>query len=158
MKSLKQALKKEEGVQVTHKYYINLPMEEAHHKCHPTKGIMGLSQRVHPELIAKNSRACTCRHNRPSGGTAPAEASCTPLHVHRQPSQPQWQAYNPTLDDIQNHISKAKRAMQLSVIDQENALRGFWGKYIEYTLRRGRDGYLCLWKQPARAAKHFSQL
>ena len=38
MKSLKQALKKEEGVQVTHKYYINLPMEEAHHKMPPYKG------------------------------------------------------------------------------------------------------------------------
>ena len=48
LKSLKQA-----GVQVTHKYYINLSIEEAHHKCHPTKGIMGLSQRVHPKLVAK---------------------------------------------------------------------------------------------------------
>jgi len=36
---------------------------------------------------------------------------------------PNDRAYNPTLDDIRNHISKAKRAMQLSVIDQENALR-----------------------------------
>ena len=28
------ALKKEQGVQVTHKYYIKLPTEEAHHKSH----------------------------------------------------------------------------------------------------------------------------
>ena len=32
-------------------------------------------------------------------------------------------AYYPTLDDIRNHISKAKKALQLSVIDQENALK-----------------------------------
>ena len=32
---------------------MKLPSVEAHHKCHPTKGVMGLSQRVHPELIAK---------------------------------------------------------------------------------------------------------
>ena len=38
---------------ITKKYFVSLPTEEAHHKCHPTKGIMGFSQRVHPELIAK---------------------------------------------------------------------------------------------------------
>jgi len=37
-KSLKKALKKEQGVQVTHNYYIKVLMEEAHHKCHLTKG------------------------------------------------------------------------------------------------------------------------
>ena len=35
LKSLKQALKQSKGVEVTHKYYINLPTEEAHHKCPP---------------------------------------------------------------------------------------------------------------------------
>ncbi len=40
-------------VKACHKYYVKLPTEEAHHKWHPTKGLMGLSQRVHPELIAK---------------------------------------------------------------------------------------------------------
>ena len=34
-------------------FFVSLPAEEAHHKCHPTKGIMGFSQRVHPEVIAK---------------------------------------------------------------------------------------------------------
>lgn len=36
---------------------------------------------------------------------------------------PNDRAYYPTLNDIRNHVSKAKRALQLSVIDQENALR-----------------------------------
>ena len=38
---------------MVHKYFISLPTEEVHHKCHPIKGVMGLSQRVHPEIIAK---------------------------------------------------------------------------------------------------------
>ena len=88
---MKQALK-QKGVQVTHKYYINLVTEEAHHKCHPTKGIMGLSQRVHPELVAKVQELVH------AGTTDPVEiqrllTSCTPLYtcmiVHCQPSQPQ---------------------------------------------------------------------
>ena len=29
-------------------------------------------------------------------------------------------AYFPTLDDIKNHIARAKRVLQLSVVDQEN--------------------------------------
>ena len=49
-KSLREAL---QHVSTAKKYYISLPTEEAHHNCHPTTGIMGLSQRVHPELIAK---------------------------------------------------------------------------------------------------------
>ena len=28
---------------ITEKYFVSLPTEEAHHKCHPTKGIMGFS-------------------------------------------------------------------------------------------------------------------
>ena len=32
-------------------------------------------------------------------------------------------AYYPCLDDIKNHIGKAKRALQLSVVDQENAAK-----------------------------------
>ena len=43
----------DEGLQVEHRFFVKLPTEEAHHKCHPTKGVMGLSQRVHPVLIAK---------------------------------------------------------------------------------------------------------
>lgn len=38
-----------ENVEVAHKYFVSLPTEEAHH---PTKGVVGLSQRIHPEIIA----------------------------------------------------------------------------------------------------------
>ena len=53
LKSLREALASNKDIQIVHKYFFSLPTEEAHHKCHPTKGVMGLSQRVHPEIIAK---------------------------------------------------------------------------------------------------------
>ena len=53
LKALKQHLSSHDVPEVICKYYISLPTEEAHHKYHPTKGVMGLSQRIHPELIAK---------------------------------------------------------------------------------------------------------
>ena len=36
---------------------------------------------------------------------------------------PNDRAYYPCLDDVKNHIAKAKRALQLSVVDQENAVK-----------------------------------
>ena len=53
LKSLREALASNKDIQIVHKYFVSLPTEETHHKCHPTKGVMGLSQRVHPEIIAK---------------------------------------------------------------------------------------------------------
>ena len=53
MQSLQQALEAGNPGKVTQFYYVRLPTEEAHHMCHPTKGAMGFSQRIHPELITK---------------------------------------------------------------------------------------------------------
>ena len=84
---------------------------------------MGLSQRVHPEIIAKI-------HELVSIGTIePVEVQrLLKHHVNHYmcagslPDQND-RAYFPCLDDIKNHIGKAKRALQLSVIDQENAAK-----------------------------------
>ena len=35
------------------KYHVLLPMEEAHHSSHETKGAVGYAQRIHPELVEK---------------------------------------------------------------------------------------------------------
>ena len=49
---------------------------------------------------------------------------------------PNDRAYYPSLDDIRNHIAKAKRALQLSVVDQENAQ-----KIIEQQQKLSTDGH-----------------
>lgn len=112
-----------EALQVEHKYFVKLPTEEAHHKCHPTKGVMGLSQRVHPVLISKIQEFVSI------GTVEPIEVQRLLKHhvkhymtvcAENMPD-PNDRAYFPTLDDIKNHISRAKRALQLSVVDQENA-------------------------------------
>ena len=45
---------------------------------------------------------------------------CTGNHPSPTPTD---RSYYPTLDDIRNHVSKPKRATELSVIDQENAVK-----------------------------------
>jgi len=82
---------------------------------------MGLPQRVYPELIAQFQELAV--H---AGTRDPVEVQhLLKNHVHHYMStgnlpNPNDKAYYPTLDNTRNHISKAKRAMQLSVIDQEN--------------------------------------
>ena len=53
LQSLKQELKMGKVREVVHKYLVRLPTEEAHHTCHPTKGAIGFSQRIHPDIIVK---------------------------------------------------------------------------------------------------------
>ena len=119
---------------ITKKYFVSLPTEEAHHKCHPTKGIMGFSQRVHPELIVKIQEFVSI------GTVEPVEVQRLLKHhvkhymcVGILPDSND-RAYYPSLDDIRNHIAKAKRALQLSVVDQENAQ-----KLIEQQQKLSRD-------------------
>jgi len=123
LKSLREARQQNVNVLVTKKYYISLPTEDAYHSCHPTRGIMGFSQRVHPELIAKIQELVH------AGTTDPIQIQHLLKHQeqHYMCSEqlPSFndQAYYPTLDDIQNHINKTKKAIQLSIIDQENAAK-----------------------------------
>ena len=121
LKSLRAALSSSDAIEVLHRYFVSLPTEEAHHKCHPTKGAMGFSQRIHPELIAKIQELVSI------GMVEPVEVQrLLKHHVNHYMCcgnlpDPNDRAYYPCLDDIKNHIAKAKRALQLSVIDQESA-------------------------------------
>ena len=131
---------------MTKMYFVSLPTEEAHHKCHPTKGIMGFSQRVHPELITKIQEFVSI------GTVEPVEVQRLLKHhvkhymcVGNLPD-PNDRAYYPSLDDIRNHIAKAKRALQLSVVDQENAQ-----KLIEQQQKLSADNHTYF--RPYRCAK-----
>ena len=84
---------------------------------------MGLSQRVHPELIAKVQEYVSI------GTVEPVEVQRLLKHhvnhymcVGNLPD-PNDRAYYPSLTDVKNHIARAKRALQLSVVDQENAAK-----------------------------------
>jgi len=123
LKALKLCLQKKSPVEIIKKYFVSLPTEDAHHSCHPTRGIMGLFQQIHPELINK-IQELVC-----AGTTEPMEIKkLLKHHVHHymcpgQLPDPNDRAYYPTTEDIRNHINKANKAMQFSVIDQENAIK-----------------------------------
>jgi len=84
---------------------------------------MGLAQRVHPKLIAKIQELVSI------GTVEPIEVQrLLKHHVNHYMCagnlpDPNDRAYYPCLDDIKNHIAKAKRALQISVVDQENAVK-----------------------------------
>ena len=104
------------------KYFVSLPSDEAHHKCHPTGKEAGMAQRVHPSIIQKIHALVL-------------EGMVEPLEVQRhlkhyvqhylcasELPDSLDRAYYPDIQDIRNHINTAKRSLQLSVIDQENVL------------------------------------
>ena len=140
LKELKSNLHQKAAIQTTKKYYVSLPTADAHHTCHQTQGIMGLSQKIHPELINKIQELV-------SAGTTDAMEMKRLLkhHVNHYMCtdhlpDPNDRAYYPNMEDIRNHINKAKKAMQYSVIDQENALRMMeqWAKNSPNSLYRFR--------------------
>ena len=44
LKALQLCLQNKSHIEIIKKYFVSLPTEDAHHICHPTRGIMGLSQ------------------------------------------------------------------------------------------------------------------
>ena len=99
MQSLQQALEAGNPGKVTLMYYVRLPTEEAHHMCHPTKGAMGFSQRIHPELITKIHELVQ------TGVTDPTVVQrLLRSHVHSQmhtnPPDPNDRSYFPMVDDV----------------------------------------------------------
>ena len=94
-----------------------LPTEEAHHSSHETKGAAGLAQRIHPKLIY----VLVCEGVTDTQEVKRALKHYT-LHVLCPESKPELtnRAYYPTTEDIRNHIYKAQRACQFSMLDQEN--------------------------------------
>ena len=88
--------------------------------CHPTKGAMGFSQHIHPELITKIHELVQ------TGVTDPTVVqrllrSHVRSQMHTNPPDPNDRSYFPMVDDVRNHVNRAKQSLKLSIIDQENA-------------------------------------
>ena len=81
LKSLQESLASNKDVQVVCKYFVSLPTEEVHHKYHPTKGVMELSQRVHTEVIAKIHKLGQLAQWSLYRGSKATKTPCKPLHV-----------------------------------------------------------------------------
>ena len=109
-----------EVVKTNTKYHILLPMEEAHHSFHETRGAAGYVQRIHPKLVEKIYELVS------EGITDTQEVKRAlkhhTLHVLCPEQKPELRdrSYYPTSTDIRNHVYKAQQACQLSKLDQEN--------------------------------------
>ena len=116
---LRKALENGEKVAVTKNFFVSLPTAEAHHQCHPTGREVAMAQR-HSKVIEKIHELVL------EGVIDPLEVQRHLKHYVRhslcgeQPPDVLDRAYYPELQDIRNHINKAKRSIQLSVLDQEN--------------------------------------
>ena len=119
LKQLKAALTNNKSVLTTKKYFVSLPDQEAHQKSHPTGPIAGVAQRMHPEISKKIESLV--REGTTDGHTIQrvlkeyvktTMKDNLPCEMDR--------AYYPTITDVNNHISKAKTALQLSKLDQQN--------------------------------------
>ena len=123
MKELKQQLNRDaSSVQTITAYFVTLPTEDAHHG-HPTGGgVAGFSQRMNEKVATKISEIVA------DGITdIPQVRSLLRHYVMHDlckdnPPNPNNRAYFPLDNDLRNHIYMAKRALQLSCIDQENAM------------------------------------
>ena len=102
-------------------YFVSLPTEAAH-TGHPTGKVAGFSQRVHPIIIEKIKELVA------SGITDVHEVKkILKYHVqhdvikdHEIDPSLTNRAFYPMPCDIKNHICLAKRALELSKLDQEN--------------------------------------
>lgn len=102
-------------------YFVSMPTNEAHSN-HPTGQEIAFAQKVHPLLIAKisdlvSSNICNVYEVKKmikhyTDNELAKELGFKPNKYD--------QAFYPDMADIKNHVYKAKRALELSKIDQEN--------------------------------------
>lgn len=101
-------------------WFVSLPGEDAHNG-HPTgKGVAGFSKRIDDRVAAKVGQIVA------DGITEKVQVRSLLQHyvIHElcqeMPPDLNDRAYFPLDDDLRNHIYMAKRALQLSHLDQEN--------------------------------------
>ena len=103
------------------KFFISLPTNEAH-KNHPTGADIAFAQKVHPLLLSKISELVSANIT-----DVHEVKKLLKYHTENQISKelgfkPQThdRAFYPNTVDIKNHVYRAKRALELSKLDQEN--------------------------------------
>ena len=122
MNALKLLLSKNPEAVITKvMYFVSLPTEEAHNG-HPVgAGVGGFSQRMNGQVAAKIAEIVA------EGITDKSQVrTLLRYYVMHElckdaPPDPNDRAYFPMDNDLKNHIYMAKRALQLSCLDQENA-------------------------------------
>ena len=108
-------------VKAVEKHFVSLPTETAH-TGHPVGVAASFCQRIHPIIINKISELVSSGIDETKDVqralkhyvkyTLPKEKNITP--------DPSDRAFYPLPNDIKNHVTNAKRALEMSKLDQEN--------------------------------------
>ena len=108
------------GAKTEHKHFVSLPTEQAH-EGHPVGQAASFCQRIHPVILSKISELVS------SGIDETKEVQKVLNHYvkHTLPNEhnirpiPTDRAFYPLPNDIKNHVGNAKRALELSKLDQK---------------------------------------
>ena len=120
MTQLKRDLASRKPVQKENRYFVSLPTQDAH-RFHPVGlGVAGFAQKMHPKVADKICELVS------EGTTAVSEIKrmlrnyvVHTLCPDASPSESD-RSYYPSSSDISNHVYLAKKALELSKLDQEN--------------------------------------
>ena len=118
---LRKAIAEGDDICKVSKYFVSLPSEAAH-SGHPTGSSGGYAQRIHPLLSDKISQLVAAgitdtNEVRRSLRFYVTNTLCKELGYQAKQSD---RALYPTTTDIRNHVYSAKKALELSKLDQEN--------------------------------------
>ena len=121
LRMLREEIAAKKQIKTSMKFFISLPAESAHSR-HPTGPAGIFAQKLHPLVSQKILEMVR------SGITDSNEIKrCLKYYVDtiiakdldRKPT-PGDRAFYPQIEDIRNHVSKAKKAVELSKYDQQN--------------------------------------
>ena len=119
---LRQAIAQGDTPKVLPKHFVSLPGEDAH-TGHPTGSSGGFAQRIHPLLAQRISELVAAGITDTSEVRRSLRFYVTNTLCQELGYQPKQcdRALYPTTIDIRNHVYSAKKALELSKLDQENS-------------------------------------
>ncbi len=119
LQEIAQAIQAGGPLRTESRYHVSLPTNAAHEKTHLTGKAAGMTQRVDP-LVSQIVEEIV-REGTTDVDTVRKLLKCRiKQEVRDCPPDALDRAYNPSKDDIRNHVNAARRAIELSKFDQEN--------------------------------------
>ena len=104
-------------IQKENRFYVSLPTNAAHNGVHLTGKAAGMTQRVDP-MVSKFIEEIVREGTTDVDTIQKLLKSRVSLELKDFPSDVLDRAFNPSKDDIRNHIHQAIRAIELSKFDQ----------------------------------------
>lgn len=122
-----QAIQEKMPIQKEKMYYVSLPTNAAHNGMHLTGKAAEMTQRIDP-LVSKFIEEIVKEGTSDVDTVHKLLKSRVSLQLKSFPPDKLDRAFNPTKDDIRNHIHFAMREIELSKFDQDNLQKKIEGE------------------------------